>query len=95
MSASHEPSDTRDTHPFHLVMLLGGGLTLGTGLINLYYSFGWTGGDFNSNFELVGFSGLDEIGLLSTSTLSIPLVVVGALMLVVANATAWKETGGY
>lgn len=92
--SSHE-TPTSDNNTYHLVLLVLGGLLLGTGLLNLYGSFGWVGGDFNSNYELVGFSGLDNISLLPNSTWSIPLVVVGALCLILANATAWRETGGY
>jgi len=94
MSASHESHDENRIHGTQLGMLLIGGLMTGTGLLNLYFSFGWVGGDFNSDFSQVGFSGLDEIGLLPTSTWAIPLVVLGALMMVIANATSWRQTDG-
>lgn len=84
-----------DSNTFHLGLLIVGGLCLGTGILNLIDSFGWTGGGFNSNFALIGFHGLDNISLLPASSFSIPLVVVGAIMLVIANATAWRETDGY
>lgn len=95
MSDSHETEPEDRVHGLQLALLLAGGLMTGTGLLNLYYSFGWVGGDLNSDFTQVGFSGLNNIGLLPTSTWAIPLVVVGALTLVLANATAWRETGGY
>ncbi len=94
MASEHETTPERG-HGLHLALLLIGGLMAGTGLLNLYYSFGWVGGDFNSDFSQIGFSALDNIGLLPTSTWSIPLLVVGALMMILANATAWKETDGY
>jgi hypothetical protein len=95
--SSHEThaAPKNETHPLHLGLLLFGGLCLGTGILNLYYSFGWEGGDFNSDFGQVGFSGLDNISLLPAADFAIPMVVVGALCLIVANATAWRETDGY
>lgn len=84
-----------DVNAMHLLLLIAGGLLLGTGLLNLYYAFGWTGGDLNSNFELTGFSALDNIGLLPGAEFHIALVVAGALCMIIANATAWRRTGGY
>jgi hypothetical protein len=84
-----------ETHPLHFSLLMFGGLCLGTGLLNLYYSFGWHGGDMNSDFVQIGFSGLDNIALKPTADFAIPLVVVGAICLIFANATAWRETDGY
>lgn len=85
-----------EVYPLHLGLLLFGGLTLGTGILNLYYSFGWRGGPFNSDLAQIGFHGLDDISLLPTGDWAIPMVVVGALCMIFANATAWRETdGGY
>lgn len=91
MSGDHK----NEAHPAHFALLMLGGLCLGTGLLNLYYSFGWPGGDLNSNFTLIGFSALDEISMLPDAQLSIPMVVVGALCMIFANATAWRHTDGY
>lgn len=96
--ASHTPEN--EFHPLHLGLLLFGGLTLGTGLLNLYYAFGreCPSGEacgMNENFAVVGFSGLDNIALLPPSQFAIPMVVVGAVCLIFANATAWRETNGY
>ncbi len=91
MSDENQNVDTT----MHLVLLIAGGLCLGTGIINLYYSFGWVGGPMNSNFAMVGFDGFDEISLLPGSQMAIPMIVVGALCMIFANATAWKKTDGY
>ncbi len=95
MSAHHDDAPHDDLHPFHFALLLVGGLLVGTGAVNLISAFGWVGGDINSDFSQVGFSGLDQIGLLPGADLALPLVVVGALCLIIANANAWKQTGGY
>jgi hypothetical protein len=92
---SEPQTSQNDWHPFHFALLIVGGLSLGTGIINLYYSFGWTGGDLNSNLRLVGFSGLDNIGALPDSSFAVPLVVIGGLCLILANANAWRHTDGY
>ena len=88
-----EPRD--EVHPMHFGLFIFGGLCVGTGLLNLYYSFGWSGGDLNSNFAQVGYTAMDNISLLPSADVSLPLIVIGALSLIFANATAWRETGGY
>jgi hypothetical protein len=93
--AEHAAPAKSETHLFHLVLLIGGGLCLATGILNLYYSFGWIGGDMNSNFAQIGFSGIDNISPLPMADFAIPMVAVGAAMMVFANAIAWRETDGY
>jgi hypothetical protein len=100
MSAAEKDTDSTITH---LILLIVGGLCIGAGMINMYYSFGWAQGTTNSNARIpmntdvagVGFSGLDNISLLSSSALAIPLVAVGIFMMVIANRTAWRQTDGY
>lgn len=93
MSEGQIPST--ELHPMHFGLLLFGGLCFGTGVINLYYAFGWPGGDMNTDFSQIGFSGIDNIELLPPGDLALPLIAIGGLCLVIANATAWKETDGY
>lgn len=84
------------TNPVHLALFLLGGACVGSGLIALYFSFGWEGGPLNSDFAEVGYSGFDNIAMLpGADFVAIPLLVVGLFSLVFANATAWRETGGY
>lgn len=82
-------------HPLHLALYLVGGGSLGTGLMLLYWAFGWEGGSLNSDFSYIGFSALDNIALQSGAEIAVALVVVGLVCLVFGNATAWRETGGY
>ena len=72
------------------------GLSVGTGLINLIWSFGWSGGTFQSDYAAIGFSGIDNIEFLPSSEFAAPLIAIGVCLMVLANATAWQETeGGY
>jgi hypothetical protein len=84
-----------EVHPLYLALFLIGGLCTGTGILNLYYSFGYVGGDENLNISHLGFSGIDNLSFLRPADYSIPLVLVGVACLVIANASAWKETDGY
>lgn len=93
--------EPKENNTMHLGLYIAGGLGLGAGILNLYWSFGWdpsTEGvrvGMNEGFAGTGFSALDNIGLLPHADFSIPLIVFGLCCLVIANATAWKETGGY
>lgn len=84
-----------ELHPFHLAMLLLGGVCTGTGILNLYWSFGRADAEFNGDFRKIGFSALDDVSLLSHGQFALPLIAFGVLLLVTANATAWRETDGY
>lgn len=94
-------------HSMHLILLVVGGLLLGTGILNLYFSFGFglpesvpahdvRDLDYNQHLDIVGFNGFDNLAMLDTGFWALPLVITGAILLIVANATAWERTeGGY
>lgn len=84
-----------EIHPLYIALFIVGGLCTGTGIINLYFSFGYRGGSMNEHISDLGASGIDNLELLDYADFSIPLVLVGVACLVIANATAWKETDGY
>ena len=95
MSVDNQHSGT-GLHPLHLGLFLAGGASLGTGILFLFWSFGWeTGQPLNSDFAQIGFNGLDNISLLQGGEIAVAMVVVGLVCLIFGNATAWKETGGY
>lgn len=91
----HDDKRANGVHPLHIGLFLFGGLCVGVGILNLYWSFGAPSGDLNLNVAQIGFSGLDDITTLPPVDYSIPLVVLGLLSLVYANAIAWRHTGGY
>ncbi|MFK7928860.1 MAG: hypothetical protein AB8H79_11780 [Myxococcota bacterium] len=82
-------------HPMHLALFMVGGACLGTGIILLYFAFGWPEGPLNSDFAQIGFNGLDNISIMPGAEISVALIVIGIVSMVFANATAWRETGGY
>ena len=92
---------TQNSHGFlHLILFLFGGTCIGLGLIALYSGFGVSDGaggriPLNTDFALIGYSGLDNIQWLSHADFAIPSIVTGVICLVIANATAWRETNGY
>lgn len=84
-----------DTNYAHIALFILGGLCLGTGIMNLYWSFGAPTGPLNSDYRAVGFTGLDNLMSFDASDYSIPMVVVGLVCLVYGNTIAWRYTGGY
>ena len=97
----HDTYANEDGNIVYLFGLIGAGVLLGTGIVGLFYSFGFDAGQesyrtpLNSDAAAVGFNGLDNIGLLSAGEFSIGLVVAGILLMVILNAGAWKSTNGY
>jgi hypothetical protein len=92
---SHADTDSSSSLGYLAGFILGG-LCLGFGIRSLYPSFGWSQAPcLNCDLENIGFSGLDNIGLLAAADYSIGLIVLGILVLVGLNAGAWRRTHGY
>ena len=80
----------------YVPLYIVGGALLGTGILNLYWSFGQTNGtELNSDFRTVGYDGLDNIAFLASFDWALPAIIAGLACLVIANMNAWKETDGY
>jgi hypothetical protein len=93
---SAEPTPDREGNLIYVVGMIAGGVILGFGIRSLYWSFGWAGHEcMNCELDQVGYSGLDNLGLLPAADYSIGMVVAGLLVLVVLNAGAWRRTHGY
>lgn len=102
MGESLEQADSANL--VHLGLIIGGGLSVGVGILNLYWGFGHVPAGvsesaqriaFSDDFTAVGFSGLDNINILSSAHIAVPLIALGLVMMIGANATAWRRTGGY
>ena len=91
MSDETTPTDGSPT----FLLLVPAGLSLGIGIVLLYYSFGWEDGWLNQNLAGAGFTGLDNIGPLSAIDFSLGFIVLGLITMVFLNANAWKYTDGY
>lgn len=89
-----ESANSNESNSLYL-LLVPAGLSLGLGVILLYYSFGWEESHLNQNLAGAGFTGLDNIGPLSAVDFSIGLIVLGLVTMVFLNANAWKYTDGY
>jgi len=96
MASQLKPKNSEDeVHFLHLGLFLIGGLFTGSGLLSLYWAVGYAPGGLNEHLQQVGFNGVDNITTFGSASLSLALVVSGIMCLVIGNATAWRETGGY
>lgn len=72
-----------------------GGLLCAAGFFALLFSFGAEYGDFATSLSAAGWDGMGDIGTTSFFPIALTCIGLGAPILVVLNATAWKQTGGY
>ncbi len=80
----------------HNLVLPLGGIITGSGVLTLLFGFeADTGGGLAQTFSQTGYTGLDQVGINSTGWMGIGMIAVGVLLMVGANATAWKKTDGY
>ena len=92
---STTPAKPQNPNTIYVLLYIVGGAFLGTGILNLYWSFGTGSHDLNADFAAVGFSAIDDISRLGNFQFAVPMIVGGLAMLIVANRNAWKETDGY
>jgi hypothetical protein len=78
------------------LMFAVGGLLVGAGILAAVTGgFGMEAGATALVFDNLGYDGLDNLQMNNQGMMSIGLFLVGAVLMISANATAWKETGGY
>jgi len=78
------------------IFWLAGGACAGLGvLLAAVYGFNMPGGDVATQFSQLGADGLPAVGITNTGMGAIVLVIIGACLMIKANATAWKQTDGY
>jgi hypothetical protein len=46
-------------------------------------------------FSQLGFDALPTLSMTTSGWVGLMLVALGAVLMIKANATAWKQTGGY
>ena len=80
---------------------IAGGISLGFGILFMMGAFGPTGfglgGEDNIvpaalSFKSYGYDASLDLGLTSSGKFGIPLILVGIVLMVYANAGAWKDT---
>jgi len=78
------------------ILWLAGGISVGLGVVSLAaYGFDQPGGEVATNFSRYGYDALPDLTITSAGYSGLLMVLVGAVLMVRANATAWKQTGGY
>ena len=79
-----------------IIFWLVGGVCTGLGiLLAALYGFNLPGGDVATQFSQLGADGLPALGITGTGYGAIALFIIGAGLMIKANSTAWKQTGGY
>ena len=78
------------------IFWLAGGVSTGLGiLLGALYGFNLPGGDIATQISRLGADALPDLGITGTGYCAIALLVTGVWMMIKANSTAWKQTGGY
>jgi len=78
------------------IFWMSGGICAGLGiLMTALYGFNLPGGDIATQISKLGWDALPALGITDTGKIAIALIIVGAGLMVKANSTAWKHTGGY
>jgi hypothetical protein len=75
---------------------IAGGVSAGVGvLLTALHGFTFPGGDIATQVSRLGSDALPEVSITPIGYLAITMIIVGAILMIKANATAWKQTGGY
>jgi hypothetical protein len=78
------------------ILLLIGGACVASGILSIAMGgFAVPGGEVAQVFSQLGYDGVDNAGITSSGMVALTLCVVGAAVMIGANAVAWKETDGY
>ena len=78
------------------LMLAVGALLIGAGILAAVTGgFGMDAGATALVYETLGYDGMDDLQMTNQGMMGIGLFLAGAALMISANITAWKETGGY
>jgi len=75
---------------------IAGGVSTGVGvLLAALHGFTFPGGEIATQVSQLGADALPEVSIRPLGYVAITMIIGGAWMMIKANATAWKQTGGY
>lgn len=78
------------------VMLVAGGVSAGVGVMTLAMGgFGVPGGDVATQISKLGYDAIGDLTIFPSGYAGLALFFTGLVLMVAANAGAYKETGGY
>lgn len=78
------------------ILWLAGGISVSLGMVSLAsYGFDQPGGEVSANLSQYGYDALPMLTITPAGYTGFLMVLVGAILMIRANATAWKQTGGY
>ena len=78
------------------VFWIAGGMSAALGMVTVAsYGFDQPGGEVSASYSQIGFDALPGLSMSSAGYTGLLLVALGAWLMIKANATAWKQTGGY
>ena len=78
------------------IFWLAGGISAGLGILTAtVYGFVQPGGEVSANVSRWGFDALPNLTINTSGYAAILMIAAGAWMMIKANSTAWKQTGGY
>ena len=78
------------------LMILVGAICVATAIaLAATGGFGVPEGDVALTFSTLGFDGVDDLRARPQGVTAIVLFITGLALMIAANATAWRQTGGY
>ena len=78
------------------IFWLSGGICAGLGVLTAtVYGFDQPGGEVSANISRWGADALPNLTINTSGYVAILMIGIGAWMMIKANSTAWKQTGGY
>lgn len=79
-----------------LPLWIGGAVCIASGIITMAMGgIGVPAGPTATVYGTLGYDALPDLVLNNQGFMALGLLAVGIGLMVAANATAWKETGGY
>jgi len=78
------------------ILWLAGGISVSLGMVALVaYGFDQPGGEVSANLSQYGYDALPMLTIAPAGYSGMLMVLIGAILMIRANSTAWKQTGGY